>query len=553
MLIAPQTQNEAARVAALRCLDVLDTPPERAFDHLVEIAAQICGTPIALLTLVDRDRQWFKSRRGIDVPQTGRRESFCGHAIGYGDHPLVVEDANRDARFADNPLVTGPPGIRFYAGAPVRLSEGHALGTVCVIDRQPRHMQAWQLAALGALSRQASRLLEARPRRDAAADGPDRSVPHEKAELDRLMAIAAAGEEITSFVGTDFVYRFANDRFLEYWSRTRTAVVGLPMRQVLGARIFERQLRPLVRKALEGTVVDTELTLNYPGRGLRRVLMHLEPARSADGRMQGVVIRSRDVQPFVDKLTQMAEAIDQLERRTLHQERMLHILAHDLREPLNTVLNFSGLLQEAAAHLVPPPPDYLRFVQQGGARMKALLDDLARYVATAPQRVDPVPVDLEPVVQALQREFGAALAARGGGLAAGPMPMVEGDRALLHLLLGQLVANALRFAREGAPPQVRIDAAATDGGWRLSVTDNGPGVPDESRQEIFNLFRQLGAARERPGTGLGLALCRRVAEQHGGFIRVETAPTGQGSRFTVEWPRSVSADAAGAAPPEHRA
>ncbi|MCI3206900.1 sensor domain-containing diguanylate cyclase [Pandoraea capi] len=143
--------DEAERLAALRRYEILDTPPEPAFDRIVRLASHVLGTPISLISLLDESRQWFKARRGIDATHTPRSMAFCSHAI-LSDDVLVVPDARADRRFADNPLVTGDPNIRFYAGAPLRTPEGHRLGTLCVIDRRPRDLDDEKRALLADLS-----------------------------------------------------------------------------------------------------------------------------------------------------------------------------------------------------------------------------------------------------------------------------------------------------------------------------------------------------------------------------------------------------------------
>jgi signal transduction histidine kinase/ActR/RegA family two-component response regulator len=158
---APLPVDERHRLAALLRCNVLDTAPEAAFDDLARLAAELCDTPIALVSLLDASRQWFKSRVGIDASETPRGQAFCGYAI-LGDEPLVIRDATADPRTADNPLVTGDPAIRFYAGMPLRLSTGEALGTLCVIDTRPRDISETALAKLRALALQASTQLELR-------------------------------------------------------------------------------------------------------------------------------------------------------------------------------------------------------------------------------------------------------------------------------------------------------------------------------------------------------------------------------------------------------
>ncbi len=142
--------HEKRRLDVLKSYDLLDTPAEKVFDDLTALAATLCQVPISLVSLVDQHRQWFKSRQGLDATETPRDMAFCHHAIRRDD-VMVVEDATNDPRFEDNPLVTGDPNIRFYAGAPLEMESGYRIGTLCVIDQVPRSLDDDQLRALEVL------------------------------------------------------------------------------------------------------------------------------------------------------------------------------------------------------------------------------------------------------------------------------------------------------------------------------------------------------------------------------------------------------------------
>jgi GAF domain-containing protein len=165
--------NEAERLAALKAYHILDTETEQSYDDITALAAHICKVPIAMISLVDEVRQWFKSRLGVEQQQTPREVAFCAHAI-LQNGPFIVRDATKDRRLADSALVTGEPHIRFYAGIPLINPEGLALGTLCVVDRQPRRLTAAQQKALQALSRQVMALLELRRVSTHLADALDR-------------------------------------------------------------------------------------------------------------------------------------------------------------------------------------------------------------------------------------------------------------------------------------------------------------------------------------------------------------------------------------------
>src|SRR6266542_3372704 len=185
-MTSPVKNNEARRLKVLWQYEILDTVPEEVFDDLTELAARICEAPIALISLIDEDRQWFKSAVGVTIRETSRDISFCAHAILNNDL-LIVPDATQDGRFKNNPLVTADPKIRFYAGAPLITPDGHALGTLCVMDNVPRTLRSEQQQALLVLARHVMTQLELR--RHARELAAAREHTHQtQAELRRAQA-----------------------------------------------------------------------------------------------------------------------------------------------------------------------------------------------------------------------------------------------------------------------------------------------------------------------------------------------------------------------------
>ena len=186
MIAAPAPQNESSRLAALAACNILDTAPEADYDRITRLASIICGTPIALVSLVDRERQWFKSRVGLEAPETHRDLAFCAHAILNPSEAMVVPDTFADERFRDNPLVVGGPKIRSYLGCPLTLSTGETLGTLCAIDTEARTFTSTQLEALQLLSEQVMDAIELRDKLRIVSES-ESLVQEAKATLEKLV------------------------------------------------------------------------------------------------------------------------------------------------------------------------------------------------------------------------------------------------------------------------------------------------------------------------------------------------------------------------------
>ena len=233
---APSPEDEAVRLKALRALRLLDTPPEDEFDDFTLLAASLCGVPISLVSLIDEDRQWFKSKVGLDMDETPRDIAFCAHAIQQ-EGLFVVPDAALDARFRSNPLVTGDAAVRFYAGAPLVTPEGQALGTLCVIDRKPRTLTASQEAALSALARQVMARIELRRQLE------------ERTRAERARQASEARKAAILQSALDCIITIDDQGRVVEWNPASEWTFGYSSEEAMGRELAELIVPPALREA----------------------------------------------------------------------------------------------------------------------------------------------------------------------------------------------------------------------------------------------------------------------------------------------------------------
>jgi PAS domain S-box-containing protein len=310
--------NEVQRLARLRALAVLDSAPEPLFDSFARLAAQIAGTPIALLSLVDDQRQWFKANLGLPgVQQTPRDVAFCAHAILERD-VMTVADARTDPRFADNPLVTGEPGIRFYAAAPLTLPSGERLGTLCVIDRAPRQLGDAQKRQLAELAQAVVQALLLRERAHGHALGEPSAVESElaghvhalSAILDRLpLAVSVWDRQLRN--------AYANARVQQRFGRSASALLGAHLSEVIGPTAYKAN-QDRREAALAGQAQSFEARVAR-NDGVRDEHVQLVPLRSESGQVEGYVAL---VQDLWDE-----NAMDAAQRALANSERKFRTLS----------------------------------------------------------------------------------------------------------------------------------------------------------------------------------------------------------------------------------
>ena len=300
-------EREAARIETLRGFGILDTDPEQVFDDLTELAGQLCGTPMALVSLVDTDRQWFKARVGVELAETPREMSFCSHALD-SKNVFVVRDAAADDRFADSPLVTGEPHIRSYAGAPLLTAAGHTLGTLCVLDTSPRELTEVQLHALQVLARQVVSQLELRRQTEALRSEVAARTQAQAMLVTSEEALRAARDElaerqvfteaVVDSIDIGIVAADADgrvnivNRTVQSWSPQDG---GLPQLYDLGGVPLVADRMPLTRILAEGSLADAEMLITPVGRPAVYVVASGRRVTTPDGRSLGAVVALTDV------------------------------------------------------------------------------------------------------------------------------------------------------------------------------------------------------------------------------------------------------------------
>ena len=520
MLEAIKPQDELVRVTELHDLCVLDTAPEERFDRLTRIAQRLFGVSIALVSLIDHDRQWFKSRQGFDILQTPRNISFCSHAI-LSDAPLVVEDASVDPRFADNPLVTGPLAIRFYAGMPLHGPKGYRVGTLCLIDQKPRKFTADDADAL----------------RDLASVVADQLANKALSE-----AVKAAKEsesrlrQITDTVPALIAYRDRDQRFI-FHNKAYEEVLNMRSEQIQGRTIAE-----LVSPQAYGPVHDMaeEVLRGYPVHYERTYVTLQGENRIYDMKYFPCYGDGADVDKVLGYFSLGADITD-LKRIDRMKTEFISTVSHELRSPLTSIRGSLGLIAAGVAGELPEAAKSLVDIAKNNCeRLIRLINDILDS-----EKIESGKMHLELAVVNLAQLMQQAMAAHEGFAGqhgvklvlqapdASLQVSVDSDR--LVQVVTNLLSNAVKFSPPGGTVTVNVLRVAQ--GVRVEVVDCGPGIPDDFRSRIFQKFSQADASnsREKGGTGLGLNISQALVHKMGGEIGF-TSKTGAGSLFFFEFP-----------------
>lgn len=548
--------DEKARLRELARFHVLDTEPEPEFDNLTRLVASQLDVPIALVSLVDETRQWFKSRHGLDAEFTSREVSFCGHVVA-DDAPLVVTDACADERFADNPLVTGDPRVRFYAGYPLRTQSGHVMGTLCAIDHEARTLDPAQLEVLRILASQAVQLLELR---QASAE----LLAERGALLAAKRAVSAQRARLTTILDglSDGIVEQNEAGEVTFCNPAALAIFGVEPAELQGSCewLSGWRWRAQDGSALTPRQHPTARTL-ATRKGIRAVhrfqrndaeiwvSLSTAPLFDQDGELSGVVTSVRDITERRAREEELAKARELRTRRDrlATTGTLAAGVGHEINNPLTFVsANLDIALEEVGAIAGGSPSgrlaelgEVLRDAREGAERIRKIVRGLRAFARDdAPVR----PTDLASVVDISINMAMHELRPRAAvQVRLSPVPLAVADESRLAQVLVNLLVNSAQAFVHSDPNQntVTISVAAEgDSHVALFVADNGPGIAPEVLPRIFDPFFTTKATGV--GTGLGLSICHNLVGALGGELTCETA-LGKGTTFKILLPAATDA------------
>ncbi|HEX8835010.1 MAG TPA: ATP-binding protein [Abditibacteriaceae bacterium] len=533
--------NEQQRLKALYRYEILDTLPERDFDDLTLLASHICEAPIALISLIDEQRQWFKSKQGLDADETARDISFCAHAINQ-DQVFIVPDATKDERFKDNPVVTSEPHIRFYAGTPLQTPDGLNIGTLCVVDYDARVLTPQQEAALAALGRQVISQLELRRaliEQKHLIDNQEKARIALRASEVKYRTLFERAQDLILSVGPDGRFYFANPVWKKTLGYSDKHLAQMHLLDVVApshrdefAAHFEMAVRGCGAKAFDSVFVSiTGCLIEVSGS--------FHALQGEDGLAAiGAIFHDISEHKAVERL----------------KSEFVSTVSHELRTPLTSIRGSLGLLMGGVTGEIPSAArSMVEVAYNNSERLVRLINDILDIEKIEGGKVQfqmkPIPVlrFMRLVVEsnlpyAVPMQVRFELDCPDNGLC------VRADNDRLMQVMTNLLSNATKFSPTGgvvhivvsstaATPDPRRPKATSQSRVRIEVRDEGTGIPPEFRSRIFQKFAQADSSdtRRKGGTGLGLSISKALIEMMNGEIGFHSEP-GRGSTFYIELP-----------------
>lgn len=547
--IPPIPTNESERLAALQRYQILDTPPEAAFDRITALAARLFNVPIALVSLVDQSRAWFKSCYGFDIPEVPRADTICSLALLY-DTVLIIPDTRLDQRLACNPFVQQENGLRFYAGAPLLTRDGYNLGTLCLLDTQPH--DALSLEQQTILTDLAAIVVDELELRLAA-----QQIVQQEAALREHASRLELVQQATQSGYWDWNF----DADLAQVSEQYCAILGFaPGTQTVSYSQWLERVHPDDRAevcdAIAGAIEQgqdyiVEYRILHPA-GIRWVDSRArvycngadQPVRLI-GNLRDITDRKVAEAEREQLLRREQAAREQAEKANRIKDEFLAVLSHELRTPLNPILGWIRLLQSGNLNSQRMQQAFSTIERNVKLQIQ-LIDDLldTSRILRGKLTLNPERVDLATVIETAIDTVRLAAEAKSIDLQLtldSSLDPVLGDAGRLQQVVWNLLSNAIKFTPNHGQVEVRLAQVGYEA--KIQVIDTGKGIRSDFLPHVFERFQQADSSTTRQfgGLGLGLAIVLQLVELHGGTVQADSLGEGQGATFTVRLPLSQPA------------
>lgn len=542
MALTLSSSAETQRLVAVRALNLLDTPPEERFDGITRLAARAFGAPWAAISIVDASRAWYKSRYGSGPSELPRAAAFDNQVVA-APGPVTIPDASRDPTLKDHPLVVGDPHLRFFTGHPIAAADGHKVGALTIADTKARELTPADAQMLRNLAEWVERefnLLQVQTELKWAKEQQRRGEEHFRLLIENA-------QEIVLVLEADGVMR--------YKSPSIERVLGYKIHDLLRKSLFEYvsaydlpKVLTVFNEAIRQTGITQAVEFRCRHRdGSWRTLQAWLKNLLQDRVVEGIIVNLRDVTQLKQAEEVATKTADDLARSNQELEQFAYAASHDLQEPLRKIASYTQLLQQRYKGKFDAEADkFIGYIVDGAYRMQALIRDLLMYSRAGRGELTLEPTDMEAVLTQALSNLETAIQTNQATITHDPLPMIMASPSQLTQVLQNLVGNAIKYHGDAAP-KVHVSVAQKSGFWQFAVKDNGIGIDPQYINRVFIIFQRLHTKKEYPGTGIGLAICKKMVERHGGQIWLESAGEGHGTtfKFTVPADPVTAGQAAG--------